>query len=367
MTSVKQITITSSLSNKGGSPSYTTIVSSSTFTSASTARSSPTGFFSNHGAVGGTFAAVGVVACVLLGLLAWLLVRKRRQHRMDADIVAATTAGAAATRQPFDDDDDDDFELDENPEMTQHGATSDPRYATATGSLLPQMGADQGAYGDSNAYNSTATTGPGYQSGQMVYSDGNQVPYGYDSYAMYGPVGAGGVAAGAGAVAGAGAGTDGSDPNPSQHSYHNSSAEGGYSTPSEFPNPYGQQSSFVNGQAAPHTYYGHVPTGSYSLPPDAHAAQAYVDQQGSYSTHSTHVAPSSAHFSGFPGGAYPGAAAGHAGRPEADPEAHPSYSPPSQAPSPETISGGTTMAGMHGVHSDHHADDDSLIKSHALS
>ena len=63
------------------------------------------GFFSNSGAVGGTFAAVGIVAALILAGLAWLLYRRRRAQRMDADVAMAASAAAATTRTPFDDDD----------------------------------------------------------------------------------------------------------------------------------------------------------------------------------------------------------------------------------------------------------------------
>ena len=65
------------------------------------------GYWNDSGAVGGTFAAVGIVAVALLAALGYLLYRRRRAKRMDADVMAAASAAAATTRTPFDDDDED--------------------------------------------------------------------------------------------------------------------------------------------------------------------------------------------------------------------------------------------------------------------
>ncbi|WFD20725.1 25S rRNA (adenine(645)-N(1))-methyltransferase [Malassezia caprae] len=64
-------------------------------------------YWDDSGAVGGTFAAVGIVAVALLAVLGWFLYRRRKAKRMDADVLAAASAAAATTRTPFDDDDDD--------------------------------------------------------------------------------------------------------------------------------------------------------------------------------------------------------------------------------------------------------------------
>ena len=64
-------------------------------------------YWHDSGAVGGTFAAVGIVAVALLAGLGWFLYRRRKAKRMDADVMAAASAAAATTRTPFDDDDDD--------------------------------------------------------------------------------------------------------------------------------------------------------------------------------------------------------------------------------------------------------------------
>jgi hypothetical protein len=62
------------------------------------------GFFNDSGAVGGTFAAVGIVVVAIILVLAWLLYRRRKVKRMDAEVMAAASAAAATTRTPFDDD-----------------------------------------------------------------------------------------------------------------------------------------------------------------------------------------------------------------------------------------------------------------------
>lgn len=66
-------------------------------------------FWHDHGAVGGTFAAVGIVAVGLLAALGWFIYRRQKTKRMDADVVAAASAAAATTRTPFDDDDDEEM------------------------------------------------------------------------------------------------------------------------------------------------------------------------------------------------------------------------------------------------------------------
>lgn len=67
------------------------------------------GYWQDSGAVGGTFAAVGIVVVALILLAGWLLWRRRKSKRMDADVMAAASAAAATTRTPFDDDDEDDI------------------------------------------------------------------------------------------------------------------------------------------------------------------------------------------------------------------------------------------------------------------
>lgn len=52
---------------------------------------------------------MGIVVVALIIGFGWLLYRRRKSKRMDADVMAAASAAAATTRTPFDDDDDDDI------------------------------------------------------------------------------------------------------------------------------------------------------------------------------------------------------------------------------------------------------------------
>ncbi|KAJ9475671.1 hypothetical protein PHBOTO_005756 [Pseudozyma hubeiensis] len=151
------------------------------------------GFFSNSGAVGGTFAVVGLVVLGIIAAIFYMLWRRRKAQRMDADVVAAASAAAATKRTPFDDDD---------PEMIE-----DPSYGTGA--------AGAGAYGASPSmmqqyYNNYGNASEGYEPSHM---SGGTNP-GYAGMGAYGPMaaaGAGGAAAGgAAAYYAGGAGTDGS-------------------------------------------------------------------------------------------------------------------------------------------------------------
>ena len=89
-------------------------------------QSGSSAFFSNTGAVAGVFVAVGLVCTLgIIGVIAFLLKRRRRQ-RLDRDVTAAAAAAAAGShhhRTAFDDDDD------ISPPMTQYGGF----YAGTTG------------------------------------------------------------------------------------------------------------------------------------------------------------------------------------------------------------------------------------------
>uniref|UniRef100_V5GQJ4 Uncharacterized protein n=1 Tax=Kalmanozyma brasiliensis (strain GHG001) TaxID=1365824 RepID=V5GQJ4_KALBG len=160
---------------------------------------SDNGFFSNSGAVGGTFTVVGLVVAGIIGGIFYMLYRRRKAQRMDADVVAAASAAAATKRTPFDDDD---------PEMIE-----DPSYGIGTAGL-GGAAAGAGAYGASNAMmqqyysNYGGAQSEGYEPSHM---SGGTAP-GYAGMGAYGPVatGAAGGAAAAGYYGGAGAGTEGS-------------------------------------------------------------------------------------------------------------------------------------------------------------
>jgi hypothetical protein len=138
---------------------------------------SSTGFFDNSGAVGGTFAAVGIVAVLILAGLAWLFYRRRKAQRMDADVAMAASAAAATTRTPFDDDD---------PEMMEdiggYGAGGLAAGSAAASNYYP---ASQNEYEPSHF---SAGTAPGYA--------------GAGAYGQAAAAGAAGAAAGMGGAAG---------------------------------------------------------------------------------------------------------------------------------------------------------------------
>ncbi len=155
-----------------------------------------TGFFSNSGAVGGTFAVVGLVVAALIAGIFYMLWKRRKAQKMDADVVAAASAAAATKRTPFDDDD---------PEMIEH-----PSYGIGDG-LAGGAAAGAGAYGASNAmmqqyYGNYGQSSEGYEPSHL---SGTTAP-GYAGMGAYGPMAAGGAAAGAAGYYAGKAGTDGS-------------------------------------------------------------------------------------------------------------------------------------------------------------
>ena len=188
-------------------------------------------FFDNSGAVGGVFAVVGLVCAGLIAGVVYMLYKRRKAQKMDADVVAAASAAAATTRTPFDDDD---------PEMIEQ-----PGYGT-TGAA----GAS-GAYGANNAmmqqyYNNYAPSTNEYEPSHFSVGTGP----GYAGMGAYGP-GAGAAAAGAAAYygAGAGAGTDGShyyesvpghqaDPAAAYYGVGSAGHENGYSQHTHEESPY---------------------------------------------------------------------------------------------------------------------------------
>lgn len=119
--------------------------------------------------MGGTFAAVGIVAALIIAGLAWLFYRRRRAQRMDADVAMAASAAAATTRTPFDDDD---------PEMIEHNYGQGPSgsasnfYHPSQGEYEPSQfsgtgyaglgGAAAGGYGAA-AYHDYYNNGTGSQ------------------------------------------------------------------------------------------------------------------------------------------------------------------------------------------------------------
>lgn len=181
------------------STAYAVTTANGQLSGSSSGSGSDNGFFSNSGAVGGTFAVVGLVFVAIVAAVFYMLWRRRKAQRMDADVVAAASAAAATKRTPFDDDD---------PEMIE-----DPSYGTAAAGL-GGAGAGAGAYGASNAmmqqyYSNYGPSTEGYEPSHM---SGGTAP-GYAGMGAYGPMAAGAsgaVAGGAAAYYAGGAGTDGS-------------------------------------------------------------------------------------------------------------------------------------------------------------
>lgn len=168
--------------------------------------SSTSTFFSNSGAVGGTFAAVGIVALFIIAGIVWMFYRRRKNQRMDADVVAAAGAAAATTRTPFDDDD---------PEMIE-----DPSYGAGSGNGAGSHGGYYDGYAPSML---SAGTGPGMA-----------------GHGAWGPAAAGGAAAGA--AAGYGAYNYGSSDHDGQQYYSDYPSNGQHD-----PNGYDGSGGYYNG------------------------------------------------------------------------------------------------------------------------
>lgn len=139
-------------------------------TSTSVAATSPkndTAFFSNKGAVAGTFTAVGVVVAILAIILITSQIRRRRQKRFDREIDEAAREAAGAELPAFLDDDD---------EPKPYGATA---YGGG------------GGYGPSGGYNSQGDWSSSGAGGGGVYSDTAshgtyaQAPMSHESYPMH--------------------------------------------------------------------------------------------------------------------------------------------------------------------------------------
>jgi len=144
----------------------------------------PTGFFSNTGAVAGTFLAVGIlIAGAVLGGL--LFVRRRKRRRaLDEDLrVAAGGAGdgGAGTSRFHDDiEDDDDFADSthgggggggggfKGPPMTQYNPVSLPAGAAAAGAGAGAYYANHSSQGHSGTGHSRSPSGQSHFMGSMA-------------------------------------------------------------------------------------------------------------------------------------------------------------------------------------------------------
>lgn len=224
------------------------------------------GFFSNTGAVGGTFAVVGLVVAALVAGVFYMLWKRKKAQKMDADVVAAASAAAATTRTPFDDDD---------PEMIEH-----PSYG---------MGAAAGAgtYGASSAqmqqyYNNYGNT-EGYEASHM---SGGTNP-GYAGMGAYGPMAGGAAAAGA---AGYYAGHQANDGTHYYESVPGALSSEGYGQSVGHDNGYSQSAHHDDLYASPsggHSGYGGGQQGWHNSSPPLDTDAAYSGTAaGAYGAHS---------------------------------------------------------------------------------
>jgi len=246
MTSTTLIPTTDSVGNLVTLTSVVTVVGQTTYVTVEVKTISPTGaglnnasqqdnatgFFSNTGAVAGTFLAVGIAlaAFILAGL--WFVRRKKRQRALDEDLrVAAGGAGdgGAGTSRFHDDEDEEEFES----STGAHGAYKGAPMTQYNQSMALPLGAAYPA--SASYYDSTPTA----VSGQPSSSSSHNM------------LGAGAAAAAAGA-AGAGA-YGGMVASSNRHSL----------------------------QSAPSYYGGHDRNASYSsaqMPGQGGPNQAYNDQ-----------------------------------------------------------------------------------------
>ncbi|KAJ3936447.1 MAG: hypothetical protein NXY57DRAFT_199548 [Lentinula lateritia] len=145
-------------------------------------------FFSNTGAVAGTFAAVGVVVVIIAIIFITSTIRRRRQKRFDREMDEAAMEAAGTEVPPFLDDDD---------EPKPYGASA---YGGGYG--------PSGGYGAQGDWSSSGAGGGGY-SDTASHGTYAQPPMSHESYPMhdFGPshnpgVGVGGVYDPTGAFAG---------------------------------------------------------------------------------------------------------------------------------------------------------------------
>jgi hypothetical protein len=148
------------------------------------APSSTTTFFTNHGAVAGLFAGIGVALAAAALFLVFCIRRRRRTRRLEHDTaVQAELAAAGFGRSPLHDDDDDD---DGAGEMRQrrsssalgfgYASSSSPSRPTIPGLAGTGVGARYGnvSYSTLAQHGGAGSTGPptpGVESGFASYAD----------------------------------------------------------------------------------------------------------------------------------------------------------------------------------------------------
>jgi hypothetical protein len=122
------------------------------------------GFFSNTGAVAGTFSVVGLVGLAILIFIFTLIIRRRRAEKFDKDVALAAAEAAATAHNP-------DFDGDYGYSSSGHGA---------------------GGYGYTDTYHHDPVTFPPTRGGGTAYADTDNYSVGTGG----GP-GAAGIGAGA--------------------------------------------------------------------------------------------------------------------------------------------------------------------------
>lgn len=143
--------------------------------------SSSNAFFSNTGAVAGTFVVVGLVVVGILAALGLLCFRRRRRQRLDREVTAAAVAASShAQRSP----------LDEGDEHSASGPTSES-YPSTGHQPMAQYNNYGASYANAGGYDPYAAHQPYTDHpGQGPFD----TPHGYDHYAAAGAAGAGGYA-----------------------------------------------------------------------------------------------------------------------------------------------------------------------------
>lgn len=152
-------------------------------TAVSNAKSS---FFSNTGAVAGTFVVVGLVAAGIVLGIAYFFFRRKRARRLDHDIrIAAGGAGDGGAGVDRFGEDDDPF----NPAAhSDHGHNYANNGMSSFGSAMPVMAGAVGAFGSSSSgYDNGYEGGAANSHKRMSYGDPTYSPSssGAPTYATY--------------------------------------------------------------------------------------------------------------------------------------------------------------------------------------
>ncbi|KAF7981023.1 hypothetical protein HWV62_35456 [Athelia sp. TMB] len=127
----------------------------------------PSRFFSHTGEVAGVFTAVGIVAIVIIALIATTCIRRRRAERFDKDVAEAAMEAAATSRTNAWDDDD---------------AYNTPG---GYGAKAAGYGGGAGNYGGAGGYGGTSAENAPYAAGYSSESHGTYGQPPMEAYAMH--------------------------------------------------------------------------------------------------------------------------------------------------------------------------------------